>query len=272
MSPGPWPNKRAPLKTVGIGVLGFCFAIAMNAYFRAPRPSASSLVATPAISASQDSAPTRPVLAEPPAGGVENNATPVSLESDFSGESFAVLPPTKELEAGKLDNNVPLSADAPLSADELERLRRLHAQQQSEIESSYADDATVVGTDDGNGPGMTVRELRMLQEQETLDVPSQAAMPGVSGGYPAMALADLKALHERQVQAMSASGSPADTIVVPDSVAHVTNSEIAFLHESQSVELESSVDESPATPGSAGGVYYPTLDQLRELHRSQASE
>ncbi len=165
-----------------------------------------------------------------------------------------------------------------LSAEEV---KLLHARQQHEVEQMLGDlDAIVIGSENGDGKGITVRELRILQEQQEREFESaydgEVVIPAGRDGTAALTVADLKTIHKEQEKELETTDSP-DDIVIARSVngtVDLTRAEIAALHERERLTLES--DTGPTydypTPVPEGGSSYLTVEELRELHKSQSQD
>lgn len=160
-----------------------------------------------------------------------------------------------------------------------EEIKLLHSEQKQDVDRLLGDlDVIAIDSSGEGGPDLTVREVQSLHAQQAYEQQSNSPVDVVipaADGDSALTVADLKAVHQAQAIAIQANDAP-DEIVIADSASGadgLTKSEILGLHERQklaSEEGEMTVVFDYSAPGPWGGGSYMTVQNLRELHDSQA--
>lgn len=175
------------------------------------------------------------------------------------------------------DHVVDGQSDVPgFSAEEV---KLLHARQLRDVEQTLGDlDAIVIENADGRG--ITVRELRSMHERQESN--SESVFEGevvISSGADtsaALTVADLRRIHKEQGKEVGATDFR-DEIVISrsvDGIGDLTGTDIEALHEREHLTSQSdtrSTNDYPA-PVPEGGSSYLTVDELRELHKSQSQK
>lgn len=169
--------------------------------------------------------------------------------------------------------------DAPGFSEEDVKL--LHARQQSDVEQMLSDlDAIVIESENGDGRGITVRELQSLHEQQERNLESvfedEVVIPAGADNSAALTVADLRAFHEGQGKELGATDFGGEIVISRsvDGTGDLTGAEIVALHERERVTSQSdtgSMNDNPAPVPDVGSSYL-TVDELRGLHRSQSQE
>ena len=250
-------------------VLAVCCAIVVGAYL-AGRASDKSVTPTEVAPSDEvvNSAATGPVNSPDSLGSRERGSVRLlASDADAEASSSRLSSPDDPVDYAHYD----------VPGFSVEEVKLLHARQEYEMKQMLGDlDAAVIESDNGDGTGITVRELRSMHEQQqernlTSAFEGEVVIPAGVDNISALTVADLRAMHEKQEKEVKALASP-DEIAIAGSVdgtGDLTKAEIAALHERERIALANGSRTDYPAPVPEAGSPHLTVEEVRNLHQSQ---